>query len=204
MTQPEIFASRTAVAQWGMSPVIDPTELQLLRIAYRRAFGSADMPSAELLGELAHELKEQMASNADLRNESELFYELESRDAQQLHDFENRVITTNDADFCTEGDPASRELSPLAKNVRRKVEAIERELERIQPGWFHVGCKRDVPKGACYVGHNGDCHVWVGPDGYEALTEFTLTVLKLSTLIKETQTLINPGNVKFSPGDRGG
>ena len=37
-----------------------------------------------------------------------------------------------------------------------------------------------------------------------SLTEFTLTVMKLSSLIKETQTLINPGSVKFSPGDRGG
>jgi hypothetical protein len=67
-----------------------------------------------------------------------------------------------------------------------------------------VGGKRDVPKTACYVGRNGDCYVWVETDGREALTEFTLTVLKLSTLIKETQTLISPGSVKFSPGDRGG
>lgn len=42
VTQPQIFGSRTAVAQWGMSPVIDTTELQLLRIAYRRAFGAGD------------------------------------------------------------------------------------------------------------------------------------------------------------------
>jgi hypothetical protein len=42
------------------------------------------------------------------------------------------------------------------------------------------------------------------PDGREQLTEFTLTVLKFSSLIKETQTLISPGSVKFSPGDRGG
>ena len=41
------------------------------------------------------------------------------------------------------------------------------------------------------------------PEGREQLTEFTLTVLKLSSLIKETETLINPGSVKFSPGDRG-
>ena len=38
-TQPQLFGSRTAVAQWGMSPVIDATELRLLRIAYRRAHG---------------------------------------------------------------------------------------------------------------------------------------------------------------------
>ena len=83
------------------------------------------------------------------------------------------------------------------------MEAIQRDLERIGPGWFCVGRKRDVPKSACYVGRSGDCYIWVEPEGCEALTEFTLTVLKLSTLIKETQSLINPGSVKFSPGDRG-
>jgi hypothetical protein len=94
--------------------------------------------------------------------------------------------------------------SPLARNVCRQVGTIERELARIHPGWFHVGRKRELPRDACYVGHSGAWYVWVCPDGRKDLTEFTLTVLKLSTLIKETQTLINPGSVKFSPGDRGG
>ena len=204
VTQPQIFGSRTAVAQWGMSPVIDTTELQLLRIAYRRAFGAPDMPSRELLDDLAHELKDQFASNSDLRDESDLFYELESREAQKPSDVDARVITTNDDDFCTQPDAANRDISPLAKNVCRKIETIERDLARIQPGWFHVGCRSDVAKDACYFSKCGDCYVWVEPDGCEALTEFTLTVLKLSTLIKETQTLISPGSVKFSPGDRGG
>ena len=70
-------------------------------------------------------------------------------------------------------------------------------------GWYGVGGKKDVPKDACYVGRHGDCYVWVNPDGREALSEFTLTVMKLASLIKETQTLISPGSVKFSPGDRG-
>jgi hypothetical protein len=84
------------------------------------------------------------------------------------------------------------------------VDSIQEELARIGPGWFHVGRIKDVPKGASFVGHSGDCYVWVCPDGREALTEFTLTVMKLSSLIKETQSLIEPGSVKFSPGDRGG
>lgn len=204
VTEPQVFASRTAVAQWGMSPVIDTTELQLLRIAYRRAYGAPDMPSAELLEELAHELKDQFASNADLRNESELFYELEGRASKDFGDLETRIVTTNDADFCTERDMAGHEVSPLARNVCRKIAMVQRELREIQPGWFGVGCKKDVPKTACYVGHSGTCYAWVEADGREALTEFTLTVLKFSSLIKETQTLINPGSVKFSPGDRGG
>ena len=202
VTQPQIFGSRTAVAQWGMSPVIDPTELRLLRIAYRRAHGIDEMPSPEFLEELSHELKDQLAMNADLRNESDLFYDYISRASKNLREFDEHTITTNDDDFGM--DPSPAELSPLAKNVRRKVFELERDLVRIRPGWFRVGGKHDVPKHACYVGKCCDTYVWVEADGREALTDFTITVLKLSALIKETQTLITPGSVKFSPGDRGG
>jgi hypothetical protein len=200
---PQLFGSRTAVAQWGVSPVIDASELRLLRIAYRRAHGSTDMPSPEFLDELAHELKDQFASNADLRNESELFYEFQGNASRSSKVLDSRIITTNDDTVC--GDPEHlRERSPLARNVCRKVGMIQNDLAMIQPGWFHVGRMRDVPKDACYFGKCGSCYVWVGPEGRDQLTEFTLTVLKISSLIKETQTLVNPGNVKFSPGDRGG
>ena len=161
------------------------------------------MPSPDFLDELAHELKDQFASNADLRNESELFYEFQGRASRNARELDARIVTTNDETVCGRaGAPGDR--SPLARNVCRKIETIQRDLARVQPGWFHVGRRRDVPKDACYVGRSGDCYVWVCPDGREELTEFTLTVLKLSSLIKETQTLINPGSVKFSPGDRGG
>jgi hypothetical protein len=84
VTQPQLFGSRTSVAQWGMSPVIDPTELQLLRIAYRRAHGIEEMPSEELLTDVAHEIKDQFANNADLRNESELFLRLKAGPTKAL------------------------------------------------------------------------------------------------------------------------
>jgi hypothetical protein len=204
VTQPQLFGSRTAVAQWGMSPVIDATELRLLRIAYRRAHGLAEMPDPEFLDELAHELKDQFASNSDLRDESELFYENQSRVSHSSRDLDARTATTNDDSFCTCPVPSDRERSPLARNVCRKIDTIQRDLGRVGPGWFRVGRKWDVPKGACFVGKCGEIYAWVEPDGLESLTEFTLTVMKLSSLIKETQTLINPGSVKFSPGDRGG
>ncbi|HTU27413.1 MAG TPA: hypothetical protein VMF30_18530 [Pirellulales bacterium] len=200
VTQPQIFGSRTVVAQWGMAPVIDPIELELLRVAYRRASGSGEMPSPEVWEELAHELKDQFALNADLRNESDAFYELEERGSKSFGALDARILTTNDLAFC---DGGGRDQSPLARNVCRKLAMIERELAQIQPGWFCVGRKRDVPKDACYSGRYDECYVWVEPAGCEALTRFTLTVLKLSTVIKETQTLISPGSVKFSPGDRG-
>jgi hypothetical protein len=203
-TRPELFGSRTVVAQWGAAPVIDVTELRLLRIAYRRAHGADEMPSPDLLDDVAHMLKDQFAANADLRYESQLFYDLQGRAQKDFRQFKAHVITTNDAEFCTESVRPNRVPSPLAQNVCRQVESLKRDLARIQPGWFRVGRKRDVPKKACYVGSCGDCYVWVEPYGYEALTEFTLTVLKISSLIKETQTLISPGTVKFSPADRGG
>lgn len=48
-------------------------------------------------------------------------------------------------------------------------------------GWFQVGCKHDVPKTACYVGHYGDTYVWVMPEGVEGLTRFTMTANELAT-----------------------
>jgi hypothetical protein len=200
---PQLLGSRTAVAQWGMAPVIDATELRLLRIAYRRAVGVPDMPSPRFLDELVHELKDQFASNADLRYESQLFYEYQSRAHRSARDLDAHVLSTNDTTVCGYSGPAI-DRSPLAANVCRKVEMIQEDLAQIRPGWFHVGSKRDLPKDACYVGRSGDCYAWVCRDGIDALTEFTLTVLKISSLVKETETLISPGNVKFSPGDRGG
>lgn len=204
VTQPQLFVSRTAVAQWGMSPVIDHLELRLLSIAYRRAHGSPEMPDPDLLDDLAHELKNQLPLNADLRNESDLFYEYHSRTSKDSTAFRSHVITTNDDAPCTGGPAPLREHTPLARNVCREVDTVQRDLARIHPGWFQVGRRRDVPKDACYVGRSGDSYVWVRAEGRQALTEFTLTVLKFTSLIKETQTLISPGSVKFSPGDRGG
>ena len=42
---------------------------------------------------------------------------------------------------------------------------IQNDLAMIQPGWFHVGRKRDVPKDACYVGKSGNHSVWSSPKG---------------------------------------
>jgi hypothetical protein len=202
-TLPQLFGSRTIVVQWGMTPVIDAIELRLLRIAYRRALGSPEMPDPEFLNELAHELKNQFPSNADQRDESELFYEYTSRGSRDYAEFDAKVTTTNDEEVCNGPEALASVRSPLARNVCRQLDVIQGALAKIQPGWFHVGRKKDVPRDACYVGHHGHRYVWVGPEGRDALTEFTLTVMRFSTLIKETQTLLSPGQVKFSPGDRG-
>jgi hypothetical protein len=132
-----------------------------------------------------------------------LFHEFQSRSSHNSKELDAHIITTNDDNVCDDPEPL-RDRSPLARNVCRKVRMIQNDLAMIQPGWFHVGRKRDVPKDACYVGKCGNTYVWVGLEGRDQLTELTLTVLKIAALIKETQSLINPGSVKFSPGDWGG
>ena len=204
-TEPQIFGSRTAVAQWGMSPVVEPTELRLMRFAYRRAHGIGELPTAEFFDELGHELKGQTRPNADLLNESSLFYAFKGRDNPSTRDFAAHAVTTNDADFAGQAFRPNEDVSPLARDTRREVLAIYRDLDRIRPGWFGSGGKRDVPRDACYVGRSGDHYVWVCPQGCESLTEFTLTIMKFSLLIRDVeQPPGGAGSVKFSPGDRGG
>jgi hypothetical protein len=55
-------------------------------------------------------------------------------------------------------------------------------------GWFQIGCRRDVPNTACYVGHCGESYVWVGPEGIEGLSRFTLTIMQLSTADPKPET----------------
>jgi hypothetical protein len=60
----------------------------------------------------------------------------------------------------------------LQVQVRDKIE--------VPVGWFGVGCKADVPKGACFVGHHGDRYVWVMPNHVDDLSQFTLIVLGIT------------------------
>ena len=48
-------------------------------------------PTPEFLDELAHELKDQFASNSDLRDESELFYEFQSRVSHNYRELDARI-----------------------------------------------------------------------------------------------------------------
>lgn len=98
--------------------------------------------------------------------------------------------------------------TPLAAEVRRQIHEIEEDLEKIQPGWVGVACnKKDVPKCACLVGHYKNCgkccFVWVLPEGRAAFEDFTLRILKFSSLLKEAQVFTMPG-VRYVPSPVGG
>ena len=55
--------------------------------------------------------------------------------------------------------------------------------------WFHVGCKKCVPKPApcCLVGEYCGVYVWVGPEGRDQLTKLTLAILDFAVNNPPTQ-----------------
>ena len=81
------------------------------------------MPDPEFLNELAHELKNQFPSNADQRDESELFYEYAQRGVRNYAEFDARVTTTNDDEVCNGPEALASARSPLARNVCRQLES---------------------------------------------------------------------------------
>jgi hypothetical protein len=88
-------------------------------------------------------------------------------------------------------------ISAGAREVRRQVKELEKDLRKIKPGWVHFGCK--PPHDACYVGRYGKTFAWVYAKDGRQLADFTLIVLNFSDLIKEQTVMTSPGGVRFSP-----
>jgi hypothetical protein len=175
-------------------------------MAYRRAFGYQEMPEARLLDDLAHDIKKQVISTEDLRTESMLFYQSQLSKQGRSYDSVRRGTnsTVGEQSVVPAGggpDPLDEHKSPLAREVAREVNDIVEDLQSIPTGWFGVGRKRDVPRNAAYVAHEGKVYVWVCPEHRAELSRFTLALLDIATAIQEPETLtLQGGGVAFSPG----
>jgi hypothetical protein len=96
--------------------------------------------------------------------------------------------------------PNTDAATGLTKETVRQVNEIQNTLLSVPSGWFQSGSKRDVPRNACYVGHYGKCWGWVCPEGRAGLSEFTLCILDLASVMKEAQVVAMPSGIQFSPG----
>jgi hypothetical protein len=203
---PSASASRTVVQQWSTNPIVHTDALKLLQMAYRRAYGSVEMPDAKLLDDLAHDLKKQVLSTEDLRTESLLFYQSQYAKLQKSYDGLRRATssTVGEQSVMPSGegpDPLLDTRSPLAREVTREVNDIVEDLRSIPTRWFGVGGKHDVPKEACYVAREGKVYVWVTPECRADLSKFTMVILDIATAVQEPETLAVQGaGVNFSPG----
>jgi hypothetical protein len=100
-----------------------------------------------------------------------------------------------------EKDPRVMVATPYATEVRRQVMSLNDYLLEIQPSWVHRGCKRDVPKCVCYVGHHKECHcdcwVWVADSDRASFEDFVLRTMRLSSLVPQPNQ--GPGGAIYSP-----
>jgi hypothetical protein len=76
-SQPTLLGSRTVVEQWGMTPIVNDIEVQILKLAYRRAagFNVSLENDRDLTNDLAHELVKQTPDIDDFRGSIANHYE---------------------------------------------------------------------------------------------------------------------------------
>ena len=203
---PGVSGSRTVVQQWSTNPIIHTNALKVLQMAYRRAFGSGEMPDKNLLEDVAHDLKKQITSTEDLRTETALFYQSQFAKLKQSYDAVRTGThsTVGDQRIVPDAEAADLEIdrkTPLAREVAREVSDLVDDLQTIPTGWFGVGSRRDVPRDACLVAHEGKVYVWVTSENRDDLSKFTMAVLDIATAIQEPQALnVQGGGLTFSPG----
>jgi len=211
---PYFTGTRSIVTQWSTIPVTDDMALRLLRLAYQIAIcyrAERDL-DPDFAIDLAHTLKNQTATNADISLATDLFDSVvkqynpgNERDLKKFLDTyvsaEDSILTANDKNFLVPIDNTKYTFkTALAREVGRQVDDVRDQYRDIPTGWFGWGKKRDVPRDACFVGHYGDCYTWVCPEHRSELAEFTLTVLNLASVVKQAQVIAAPSGVAFSPG----
>lgn len=201
-----VSGSRTIVEQWTTNPIIHTDALKLMQMGYRRALGFPDMPDQKLLDDLTHDIKQQISSTEDLRSETVLFYQSQYNKLKQSYDSLRHATSSTVGEQRImagpgESDVAADRQTPLAREVAREVNDILDDLQSIPTGWFGVGCKRDVPRDACYVACSGKVYVWVTRDHCAELSQFTMALLDIAAAIQEPSTLsLQTGGLTFSPG----
>jgi hypothetical protein len=118
-----IGAQRTIVDQWSMLPVTNDVALRLLKVAYRRAWGSPeDLYSDDLANDLAQEVKKQTYQIDDLRM-------LEGNSAlPPRSNFQDVTEKTKADTVATYRDHQVMEKSEIVINGERQSKTVIRHL----------------------------------------------------------------------------
>ena len=98
-------------------------------------------------------------------------------------------------------EQAEDKISALVELVSGRGE----EPNKFASPWLGHGCKKAMPKCACYIGHyrgcQGDCYAWVMPEQMKTLRDFTLLILALVPPDVQETSLPRLGvGAAFSPG----
>jgi hypothetical protein len=178
-------ASTKVSEQWGTDAVEDPIQVFALQSIYRKAFGLEPLEEPNFITAGKKSRSQEAPSDADSdEDDNESDDETDSKSKSAPAD-------GNESNASDASTSKSEELpSPSMDRVRRgrtpKQEEVTADLDAsdfdIPVGWFAIGCKKDVPKNACYVGRFRDRYAWVMPGDIHNLAKFTLAVLTITKL----------------------
>ncbi len=240
---PNVGAVTNILHQWNVDPVIDPDDLGLLQLAYRKAVNPFDPDGSikreaydqicdlstsyhiALTREVASDMIATMKQNANPQRLQRL-----ERIEGDLHDLYAQIDEISERpqkygpesfshgplgppsklEFLKEevvrltSEAADESVEPIGAYYRpgRNVGLVEQAQDKIEAlvklvaegdddapnpfaaPWIMHGCKSDVPKCACRVGHyrgcGCDCYVWITPDNMKTFRDFVLIILSLA------------------------
>lgn len=184
---------RQVTEQWGADATTDPQRLVDLQDLYRTALGLPTLPPPNAIAYLRQQQAEESATsggNEDksksgggkegAKDESSGFSPLRVLPSAYLAQSESAPSATSTGGGGSTPSSSGGSSGGGNKDRRAPIEVLLSDVP--PPGWFHLGCKKDVPENTCYVGHYGDRYAWVMADGIPALSRFTVTILSVVKL----------------------
>jgi hypothetical protein len=187
------------VMEWDTSPAIDPVQLLVMQGLYRKVLGIQPPPFEQALMEAFFAVKTKSPSGPVRMEESFLAPppKTEVGPANTPKKIEQCA--------CQQKQPDAQPQPPGAKEGYTGPRPVPIEFtpmlnalyNSLGPGWVGVGCKKDVPRDACYVGHHCNTYIWVRPDGMESLTNLTIAIIDVVT----TDTSAGSGNARTTPSN---
>ncbi len=175
-------ASTKVSEQWGTDAVEDPIQVQALQSIYRKAFGLPPLeePNFILAAKKSRSKNAPGQSSGDNSQKSgEEQSESDRQDASLARQPE--VLPAPAQSWAMAGDSSGDDSNGDSDDAEVDADLDAAEFD-IPQGWFQIGCKKDVPPNACYVGCYRDRYAWVTADGVDGLAKFTLAVLTITKL----------------------
>jgi hypothetical protein len=169
---------RQLTEQWGTDATLDPERLYDLQSLYRAALGLSPLPPPNAVTYLRRPAEGDGKSGKTGRTSDPSGGDVTLTAATQSG------TTSSGGGGSTPGGGGSS-----GDGDRGRVPLPILLTDVPPPGWYHIGCKKDVPKDACHVGRWGDRYAWVTADGVPHLARFTITALMV---------------IKLKPGERAG
>jgi hypothetical protein len=179
---------RQVTEQWGTDATTDPERLFGLQSLYRAALGLPPLPPPNGIEYLRLQRGERAEgkSGKGPQKDDQRKQEKQSGSSGGVSPAAAQSGTTSPGGGGS--TPGGGSSSGSGDDSRRvPIDVLLTDVP--PPGWYGVGCKKDVPKDACYVGRWRDRYAWVTADGVPYLARFTITALSV---------------IKLKPGDDSG